>query len=314
MAAPLDAEKAERKVWIVRVPPYVAKQWHAAISRSAAAAVDEDAHPEVLGQVVIQQGVATTLQIPGEPGAGGPQALHMNPNRDTVDTAVLSFEPAPPPPAGKAGAAAPPPGILLPKVDGSVHKRYDAAPVQIADAPADADGGQPGVLDPDLVKRDAEQRQRRQAQVDAAYLHSSRARLAAAARPAARKVEVIDDVKEVKRLAGGTVPLYSQQRAARTKVRTVAAAGGPAKRMRMGRDELEAELFKKFGEQPHWHFVQLQKEVDQPVAYLKEVLNDLAVQVKRGPHKDLWELKKHLQTGGRGGGGGGGAPAAPAPG
>jgi hypothetical protein len=32
----------------------------------------------------------------------------------------------------------------------------------------------------------------------------------------------------------------------------------------MSRDELEAELFKKFAEQPHWHFVQLQvgTEVD----------------------------------------------------
>lgn len=30
------------------------------------------------------------------------------------------------------------------------------------------------------------------------------------------------------------------------------------RRVRMSRDELEAELFKKFAEQPHWHFVQLQ--------------------------------------------------------
>jgi hypothetical protein len=41
----------------------------------------------------------------------------------------------------------------------------------------------------------------------------------------------------------------------------------------------------------------LQKELDQPVSYLKEVLNEVASQVKRGPNKDLWELKKHLVTG-----------------
>jgi hypothetical protein len=40
----------------------------------------------------------------------------------------------------------------------------------------------------------------------------------------------------------------------------------------------------------------LQKELDQPVSYLKEVLNEVASQVKRGPNKDLWELKKHLIT------------------
>eukprot|EP00882_Tetradesmus_deserticola_P026414 GHRQ01029145.1.p2 GENE.GHRQ01029145.1~~GHRQ01029145.1.p2 ORF type:complete len:111 (+),score=41.79 GHRQ01029145.1:572-904(+) len=41
----------------------------------------------------------------------------------------------------------------------------------------------------------------------------------------------------------------------------------------------------------------VQKELDQPVSYLKEVLNEVASQVKRGPNKDLWELKKHLITG-----------------
>jgi hypothetical protein len=40
----------------------------------------------------------------------------------------------------------------------------------------------------------------------------------------------------------------------------------------------------------------LQKELDQPVSWLKEVLNEVASQVKRGPNKDLWELKKHLVT------------------
>jgi hypothetical protein len=30
------------------------------------------------------------------------------------------------------------------------------------------------------------------------------------------------------------------------------------RRVRMSKDELEAELFKRFAEQPHWHFVQLQ--------------------------------------------------------
>jgi TFIIF, beta subunit HTH domain len=34
------------------------------------------------------------------------------------------------------------------------------------------------------------------------------------------------------------------------------------------------------------------------MAWLKEVVNDVAVQIKRGPNKDLWELKKHLRLSG----------------
>jgi hypothetical protein len=45
------------------------------------------------------------------------------------------------------------------------------------------------------------------------------------------------------------LPTYSQERTATAEVK---------RRVRMGRDELEAELFKKFADQPHWHFVQLQ--------------------------------------------------------
>lgn len=38
----------------------------------------------------------------------------------------------------------------------------------------------------------------------------------------------------------------------------------------------------------------------------RDVLGEVAVQVKRGPHKDLWELQKQFKTGGGGEGGGGG--------
>ena len=54
----------------------------------------------------------------------------------------------------------------------------------------------------------------------------------------------------------------------------------------------------------------LQKETNQPSTWLKEVLNDVAQQIKRGPNKDLWQLKEHLKTGTAGGGGAGGEGAA----
>ncbi len=40
----------------------------------------------------------------------------------------------------------------------------------------------------------------------------------------------------------------------------------------------------------------LQARINQPVAWLKEVLGQVAVQVRSGPHKDEWELKKEYRT------------------
>jgi hypothetical protein len=58
---------------------------------------------------------------------------------------------------------------------------------------------------------------------------------------------------------------------------------GPAlnRRVRMERPELEQALFALFERQPHWAFMALQKETDQPGGWLREVLSEVALQVGR---------------------------------
>ena len=112
-----------------------------------------------------------------------------------------------------------------------------------------------------------------------------------------------------------------RQKAASTKTRTVqmmtdpkitnirqpvGAAGilkrkAETKRTAIDKVELQAILFRKFERQTHWSFAQLQRETDQPTPHLKSVLTEIAVQNKRGPYRDLWELKKEFKTGGAGG-------------
>ena len=41
--------------------------------------------------------------------------------------------------------------------------------------------------------------------------------------------------------------------------------------------------------------MQLVKSTSQPVNWLKEVLEEIALKNKRGPNKDLWELKKEYK-------------------
>ncbi|KAG0589206.1 hypothetical protein M758_1G002500 [Ceratodon purpureus] len=63
------------------------------------------------------------------------------------------------------------------------------------------------------------------------------------------------------------------------------------KRIRRDRGELEAIVFKLFERRPNWALKQLVEETDQPVAFLKEVLNDLCIYNKRGANQGTYELK-----------------------
>ncbi len=57
------------------------------------------------------------------------------------------------------------------------------------------------------------------------------------------------------------------------------------KRVRIEKDDLEHMLFKLFEKTPYWTIQQLQKQLEQPTSYLKEVLTEIAVVNKKGPYK-----------------------------
>merc|ERR1712146_811265 len=61
---------------------------------------------------------------------------------------------------------------------------------------------------------------------------------------------------------------------------------------RLPRDQLEMILFGCFEEQSNWKMEALRQHTKQPVEWLRTVLNDLCVNIKRGPHKNTYQLKK----------------------
>ncbi|ERM96200.1 hypothetical protein AMTRI_Chr09g34540 [Amborella trichopoda] len=67
--------------------------------------------------------------------------------------------------------------------------------------------------------------------------------------------------------------------------------GQEMKRTRRDRGELEDIMFKLFERQPNWGLKQLIQETDQPSQFLKEILNELCIYNKRGPHQGTYELK-----------------------
>ena len=63
------------------------------------------------------------------------------------------------------------------------------------------------------------------------------------------------------------------------------------KAARIPRNELLDLLFKLFNEYTYWPFSALKQRVQQPEAYLKEILEEIAYLQKSGPHMSQWHLK-----------------------
>lgn len=59
---------------------------------------------------------------------------------------------------------------------------------------------------------------------------------------------------------------------------------------RMPRNQLLDALFALFRERSHWSIKVLRDKTQQPEAYLKEVLSDIAFLHRAGEHNGLWEL------------------------
>ena len=117
---------------------------------------------------------------------------------------------------------------------------------------------------------------------DPAYRKLSRERSEEASRKT-RTVQIMSDHKitNIRKPVGAE--FVGQKRKAETK------------RTAMDKEELQSLLFKKFEKQTRWSFPQLQQETEQPTPHLKLVLGEIAIQNKRGPYRDLWELKKEYK-------------------
>lgn len=63
------------------------------------------------------------------------------------------------------------------------------------------------------------------------------------------------------------------------------------KRVKADKDQVLTLLFAAFEKHQYYNIKDLVGITMQPVAYLKEILNEIGVQNVKGPHKNTWELK-----------------------
>ncbi|XP_014224333.1 general transcription factor IIF subunit 2-like [Trichogramma pretiosum] len=63
------------------------------------------------------------------------------------------------------------------------------------------------------------------------------------------------------------------------------------KKMRGDKDTVLSVIFKAFESHQYYNIKDLVKKTNQPVGYLKEILNEVCNYNVRNPHKNMWELK-----------------------
>ncbi|WRT69936.1 uncharacterized protein IL334_006927 [Kwoniella shivajii] len=66
---------------------------------------------------------------------------------------------------------------------------------------------------------------------------------------------------------------------------------------RLERHELTDRIFSLFKEKPYWGIPALKMTLKQPDSWLREVLKDVAEQIKEGRYVNMWQLKKSWRDG-----------------
>lgn len=262
----LQTDSASRKLWLVKVPNFVAKRWKACYEQSVerGEATGRKLATLRLVKSTDETGAAKTeyqLQLDETVGNGIPQGFVMKNTTKFADP-MLAF-------SDRDGAELAAEGKVWQKFDCEVLRKTIGGPGGAAGAAAAAaggGGGAPGkvVLDPEYRKLS---RQRHEA--------------------AAVKTRTVQYLQDTKLVGAPTTVQIGQKRKEVSE-----------KRDRMDARELTTILFRLFEKQPRWSFPQLQKDTHQPTQHLKEVLAEIAVKNPRGPYKDLWELKKEYKVGG----------------
>lgn len=62
-------------------------------------------------------------------------------------------------------------------------------------------------------------------------------------------------------------------------------------------NQLRNRLFQLFNEKPYWGIPALKATLKQPDVYLREVLSEMAEQVKEGRYVNMWRLQDSFKVG-----------------
>ena len=265
----LDTTNAVRPVWLVKVPRFVTQGWAAAAENgndgtAVVGRVRMEVDPSLLSadnpnpkaEVTIHLNDAATAAATSTAASAVPEQLVLAPQGESDDTGTLHV-------MCRRDTATPPTSSC----EGKVSHRFDARP-RLSEAGDEA------------------------VTIDEKYRLLSRKRKNEAEHKDRQVVFITkkDALRTREALRPTAVGFGAQSREERREVKEAAV------KVRMERQELQTRLFKLFEEKRLWYLTELTKATNQPNAWLKEVLQEVANQVKRGPDAGKWEIKDEYRA------------------
>ncbi|KAG9104351.1 hypothetical protein FRC06_003397 [Ceratobasidium sp. 370] len=107
--------------------------------------------------------------------------------------------------------------------------------------------------------------------------------------PKRQLIQIDDGTAQIKKIASGAGHLGNFSNLVKQKPKP--PHGQFERAARIPKNELLDMLFKLFATQSHWTMKVLRERTKQPMDYLKETLEDIAVLHKSGPHTNKWSLQ-----------------------
>ncbi|KAG8719660.1 hypothetical protein FRC08_002320 [Ceratobasidium sp. 394] len=107
--------------------------------------------------------------------------------------------------------------------------------------------------------------------------------------PKRQLIQIDDGTAQIKKIASGAGHLGNFSNLVKQKPKP--PHGQFERAARIPKNELLDMLFKLFAAQSHWSMKVLRERTKQPMDYLKETLEDIAVLHKSGPHTNTWSLQ-----------------------
>jgi TFIIF, beta subunit HTH domain/TFIIF, beta subunit N-terminus len=300
-AVPVDTGGRDRGVWLVKIPPTLARAWSDVLEGKGPG-------DQVLGR----------LRVEANPAAQMPQQARLPPGRAPPPKKMTLFAELPdldeagmgsPPPqgphagtqaAGDAGTLPIHPGADVPAVRRTKTEEFDVSyakpemPMVVfheKDLPADPareripPKGVPKV--PDFTLAAAGKVEYSCQAVPRRFTPRSVAALVGrGAAPKRSRIQLAGD--PMRTSIGVTAESAS---GVATKREIIRRKPGKQTLPRLPKQELVDELFRLFETSPKIHLNEIQATTRQPVAWLRDVLSDIATKIKRGPNSGLWELK-----------------------
>ncbi|KAF8689151.1 Transcription initiation factor IIF, beta subunit, partial [Rhizoctonia solani] len=107
--------------------------------------------------------------------------------------------------------------------------------------------------------------------------------------PRRQLIQIDDGNAQIKKIASGAGHLGNFSNMVKQKPKP--ATGQFERAARIPKNELLDMLFKLFMVQSHWSMKVLRERTKQPLDYLKETLEEIAILHKSGPHTNTWSLQ-----------------------